>query len=42
MSESKQVSILNQGSYVTRVGTNKKPFTIGVALQLLQNLGVKI
>jgi len=41
MTESKQVHILNQGSYVTRIGSGKKPFTIGSALTLLTNLGVK-
>ena len=40
MTNTRQVALLNQGSYITRIGSGKKPFTVGKALHLLKNLGV--
>lgn len=41
MDTNKQMKLLNIGSHITRLGTGKKPFTVGDALKLLNNLGVK-
>jgi len=41
MTNKQQVKLLNLGSYITRAGTGKKPFSPAKALTMLQNLGVK-
>ena len=39
MEGDKQMKLLNLGSYITRCDSMKKPFTIGKALKMLENLG---
>ena len=41
MTAPQQMKLLNQGSYLTRIGSEKKPFTIKQALKMFDNLGVK-